>query len=708
MLDLNAVIDITTQYGFCHEETRDNICIFTFNSGPFINALIIPLTEKVETDSIKSEYSGAGYTCEVRLFPNEQSIESYLFKEIFNIDVLNKRNISRYEKFTKAKADLFDDSQYSYINPKYSIDRKSGTENVVSEIYDKLPSNRPTLFLVEAAAGFGKTCSAFELLRKISSSGGELIPLLSELSKNRQAKIFRYVLLDEIANSFQSISYPLVIKKIKEGKIPVVLDGFDELLHENKADEGYEQAESMLDTIGEFLTGQAKVILTTRKSVIFDGDEFNNWVTQHEDVFDIIRIEIDEPSIDDWLPPERLKELEYSEFKIKNISNPVLLSYLRSINSESFKQAINSSTEIVEKYFKTMLEREQFRQDLKMTVEEQQTILKVIAKDMLDHDYTSESRSYIIDLIENKELPLLTKIQSQYTNPKISIDELSNKLASHALLDRNTDDDKSIGFVNEFVLGHFCSEVLVRSEVCEDFIFETRFIQPTVLAYENSSKDKKQKLWDALNWSLEYEKIHNVITYSIILFNEVRINIIEDSVENLSFNNIVFGENQKIFKSSFVGCNFDKVEFNTKNIDEVTFINCKLYNCFITDPDNMPRNITFINCTVEPEMKSNIDEKFLSTPVEAEFRVDDEITLSDCDVFILSKFWPIGGGFYKHRAIKGLLTKNSQFSYNELVYSIDKLKKIDYLTIPTKRSFLELNQTYAVNIRRALDNAASK
>ena len=116
------------------------------------------------------------------------------------------------------------------------------------------------LFLIEAAAGFGKTCTAYELLLELVTKNIGKIPLFSELSRNRQAKIFRYVLLDEIDRSFPLLSSSLVRNEVRAGNVPVILDGFDELLHESTSNDqvNYEKTEPMLETITELLTDSAK------------------------------------------------------------------------------------------------------------------------------------------------------------------------------------------------------------------------------------------------------------------------------------------------------------------------------------------------------------------------------------------------------------------------------------------------------------------
>ena len=110
-----------------------------------------------------------------------------------------------------------------------------------------------------------------------------------------------------------------------------------------------------------------------------------------------------------------------------------------------------------------MLERERIRQDLRMIPEEQYQILKTIAKDMMNNNYTAEDKDYILSIIEAQNEDLIEKARLQYpAEERPKKDELLNKLAGHALLDRSTEDSQGIGFVNEFVLGNFCAEVIIE------------------------------------------------------------------------------------------------------------------------------------------------------------------------------------------------------------------------------------------------------
>lgn len=509
MLDAKELARIYKQYGFEESKSRDNgIHVFTFRSGHFHNADIIKINESGDEEKVFQEFKKSGYACKIRNYSSTKEVEKTLFKGFFSVEATKTRLKKEYDKHADSIAKIHSDTGvYFYINSKYTINDRLGEDDVINEIYSRLDLKKPTLFLIEAAAGFGKTCTAFELLKKIITESDEKIPLFTELSRNRQAKIFRYVLLDEIDRSFPLLSSTLVRSEIQNGNVPVILDGFDELLHQSKKDneqEGYDSTEPMLETIGELLKKSAKVILTTRRTAIFDGDEFHNWVEIHKEDFEIYRIRISEPTIQDWIQPDRLEELRNLSFPIERLNNPVLLSYIRCISRNEFKDAIQSPDSIVDKYFTSMLERERKRQDLRILPSQQYCILKHIAKDMLSKNYTSESREYLSNIIAEQFFELLDTTRKQYpSDERPTLDELVTKLAGHALLDRSADNEKGIGFVNEFVLGNFCSEIIIEEE-SKEWVGDNRFIEPSVISFLPRNEARKTELWESLRFVLEF------------------------------------------------------------------------------------------------------------------------------------------------------------------------------------------------------------
>ncbi|HFO8147377.1 TPA: NACHT domain-containing protein, partial [Escherichia coli] len=161
------------------------------------------------------------------------------------------------------------------------------------------------LILIEAPAGFGKTCTSYEILNSLISIDGAPIPFFTEFSRDRQAKVFSHVFVREVDRSFRTVKSDLVIDETKNGKIVLVLDGFDELLNDttsNKTNDiDFEKAQPMLETIGELLTKSAKVILTSRRAAIFDGEIFQEWKDKYRDNFDVVRYRLNSPEVRDWL-----------------------------------------------------------------------------------------------------------------------------------------------------------------------------------------------------------------------------------------------------------------------------------------------------------------------------------------------------------------------------------------------------------------------
>ena len=54
----------------------------------------------------------------------------------------------------------------------------------------------------------------------------------------------------------------------------------------------------MLTTIIELLKGDAKIIITSRKTAIFNSDEFLNSIYDSKNEFSLARFEIKEPKIE--------------------------------------------------------------------------------------------------------------------------------------------------------------------------------------------------------------------------------------------------------------------------------------------------------------------------------------------------------------------------------------------------------------------------
>lgn len=677
---------VYSRYGFEEKPSgNEGIYVYTLHSGHFHNADIISLKNHANEDGVFKQYKDSGFACKIRRYKSIEEVETALFKGFFTVESTKQRLMREYEKFTSSIISAYpEDAEYSYIKSKYFINEKAGERDVITEVISRLDEKRPILFLIEAAAGFGKTCTAFEIVKSILSKYGSKIPLFTELARNRGAKIFRYVLLDEIDRSFPSLSSKLVRAEIQNGNVPVILDGFDELLHRSEDNETYENSEPMLETIGELLSSNAKVILTTRRTAIFDGDEFHEWMENHGDDFEIIRIRINEPTVQDWLPSERLNSLHEKNFPIEKLSNPVLLSYLRFINNNIFEDTISTPDKIVDRYFNSMLERERVRQDLQLQAKDQYNILKCIAKDMTEKNYTAETRDYLVGVIQNNFLPLLEESRKLYVaEQRPTIDELLIKLVGHALLDRESDEKQGIGFVNEFVLGNFCADTILE-DANKEWIGDVRFIEPSILAYSSRSDEKKKNLWNALRFSLEFTEASEKIESTIILTKKLDIELKDLNIENITIPELTLGESLPIENCTFINCMFSGTILKEENIYSANFINCQFFDCVRTEFNNK-KIIHFLGC----QSNNGFIELFEKV---IEQNVIENNSATDEEVFVLEKFWPVGRqSFMKHRPIKAICSNIQKYTQENIFNAIESLKKKEILTIPAKASFLELN-----------------
>lgn len=693
--------EIYKQYGFelAKNYETDGVLVFTLKTGYFDNADIVPLSEQSDTGNAFRDFQALGFACTTRKIKSPEQAEAELFKGFFSVESILQRLETDYKKFTINIVKQYSDSAtYRYINAPYQINGRKGELNPTDEIISRLDSNKPTLFLIEAAAGFGKTCTAYELVHELIRIKDQL-PLFSELSRNRQAVIFRHILLDEIDNKFPTLSSRLVQSEMKNGRIITILDGFDELLRKSEEGQDFQNKEPMLETIGEFLTGKAKIVLTTRRTVLFEGDSFHDWVENHSDDFDIIRIKISEPRVNDWLPAPRLDSLNVIGIDIKKLANPVLLSYLRCIDDNDFRTATTESQILVEKYFNFMLVREMERQDLKISPVKQGLILKSIAEDMITFGYTSETREYIVDHIEKTSLSIIDEAIIQYpASQKPTREGISNKLASHALLDRSNSDPHKIGFVNEFAFGNYIGEVILSSsEFLND---DLRFIEPTAISYQPRSEAIKEKLWQKLKPSIEFISPSDLIEISSRLQGKIDLPLINGEAQNLTIEGTLIGE-ALIEHFVFNECTFSNCTFSPDNIKDTTFLNCKFFDNTVKKLKSKGV-IHVLGGYGNGDCISQLNQSNASESISSAVNRDD-IAMR----FVLEKFWPKGRDTisHKHRAIKGIIGNSGDLRPEEVYQAIDSLKKKGVLFEPMQPAFVEINFNELNSIKEILDRS---
>lgn len=651
-IDTDLLEKLYVSYGFEVNRSNGNLYYFVYTKSRYFGVDIIVLSNDVATktaaESVKDRYSKLGFAVNVKEINSNDDAEIELFKSFFSFESSIQRLKRKYDSFQKRQTRNLLGSSYEYIESPFELHNHVENEtNIFSVINHKLKSSNAELIIIEAAAGYGKTCTAYELVNIIAENSTCQTPIFTELSRNRGIKKFRYILLDEIDNEFPSLSSPLVIKEIKNGRIPIIIDGFDELLDkvdsDSPIDNSFEEVETMLDTIGNLLEFKSKIVLTTRKTAIFAGEDFETWLQKWENKFEVTRIALKEPRLKDWLGDNKYSLVKERNIPIQYLANPVILSFLKNLDFQLFSELMENPDKLVEQYFDRMLEREKERQNLRMTVDKQMEVFRNVVKMLLELDCTSEEKSFFKEIILDTNKKLLDYTRTLYpSDDRHSIDSLVDSLATHALLDRKGSNQSQIGFINDFVLGTLIGQIIeTATEEKIEKDYSAYMIELAVTSYRVQGQKKKGILWNKIQVNLAKFVNESIFAFDIYLKETTVRNYSELTIYDMSFYNIHF-KNYSISSSVFLNCLFKNCIFEPELFHGISFINCRFDNCIVNNDiyiDGKNENIT-IKCN--QENCSILIEKGLM--IEAE----SPSVVNDFEREILRKLWNISNSKGHH------------------------------------------------------------
>lgn len=592
---------------------RQDFLVFVLNSVAYPAVEIIPIgnvTEE-EVSRLKHDYAEMGHAVHIYKKEGLSNLEDYLFNLFFNVQQENKKTQRRYSRYINELMSIYGrtEGDYSYISIPYQLERDHNpvkiSSNLITSILNTINQDGAQFVIIEAAAGFGKTSTAYELLNEYIKQGTKNRPFLMELSKDRHANSFRYLLLSQIDQNFDiTLKSEIVIQNIKNGRIPLIIDGFDELLSKD-LDKGltnarFEDVETMLSTIGDLLTKDAKVILTTRKTAIFSGESFYDWSIDRrkKSPFSISIYQLEDPSINDWITRQELEKQNVKEQDLCHIANPVLLAYLR------YCSPIFQDTEhLIEQYFEFMLKRERTRQDIPLSNKEQLEIYQKLSTYFSGFDITADRRTEVRDIIGVYATPYLKK----YTQDINEIKNYINALTNHALLDRKGD---KVGFLNDFILGYLLMESFINyknDKDIRDFILETpfSFIDKSLTVAKSRSEERQERFWVALcgHQNITIEQVTRV---DLVLRKKTLHTASSLTFASDRFHNYTIGtEDGPLKKCTFASMEFTSCTFNLHLMEGCCFIHCNFIKCMFSNEERA--NVQFWDCTFDKEYE-NIEE----------------------------------------------------------------------------------------------------
>lgn len=596
-------------YGYEIMEETSSFIVFAVKHSlyPGVDIVLLqPMKEDVLL-KLQNNYSSQRFAVRVCNYNELDSIEEFLFDWFFQVKATNKSIGARYKEYSKAVLESYglekgNNKPYAYIESPYTIENNIiettyGQKNdLINAICRDIESQGPTLIIVEAAAGFGKTSTALELLKRYELVEHGIRPFYMELAKDRQAATFRYLLLSQMHREFNVLLGDDIVNfNIRNGRIPLIVDGFDELLSEDldmgNTQKAKRRGETMLSTIADYLVDNAKIVLTTRKTAILSGQDFIDWYTkrlQNENVR-VVRYSLEQPNVNDWLQPWQLRELPE---ELYNILNPVLLGYLHYLSDEDYRKEC-SSAEIIKSYINKLLTREITRQALTLSVEDQKLIFERLASAFAYDDILSDSR---ISIKENILLMSGDIISHHITVSKDS-NSIVNTLVNHAVLDRKG--NNNIGFINDFVLGVFLGLSLLneRSEDLKSFYkqMSPNFIDKVLLAMSLADENSRDLVWIQLNENCINNKGAIKLQADLMLQRRSMTNYKDEIFDGNSYYKVKIGS----VDSTFENCHFANITFKDSEINLDFFKNCEFINCKFNNTiiDFTSPNSDFIQCS---------------------------------------------------------------------------------------------------------------
>lgn len=665
------------RYGFEAKPSPKGLRVYTMRRGYFHNADIVDIggANDQELSRTRREFEAAGYACTIRRYASISAAERGLFEGFFDVETTSTRLREKHRAFVASQTQLLG-SDYSYVNCPYSIGGQTGQALLVPMVVEGLRGDGARMVIVEAAAGFGKTCTAYEVLRSFLDVG--VAPIFSELSRNRQASIFRYVLLDEIDRNYPALQSDLVISEIRRGTLPLIVDGFDELLRSETGDSSrkdFEDSESMLDTISELLEENAKVLLTTRRTALFTGDEFQEWLGSRNASFQVLRIVLHPPSVLDWLGAHRLRELETVGIPVLQLANPVLLAFLRSIDDEMFSECCQTQGKVIEKYFRSLLDREQERQALRMDADTQLMVFRKLAQAMMDLDINSECRDFIAHLIKETSANEIEQSRRAYpSSERPTSEQLADKLSSHALLDRVGRESESVGFVNDFVAGSLMGDVICE-DASDNWIGTEATIDLATTAYAARSDDDRRALACKLEYSMQALTPSEQLQVDLRLHGRPVRKYEDATFDSFTLRDLNIGGSAVFERCTFVRCDFHRVTFDPSTLPAAGFVECNFYGCTIA-PDLAPRNGRWQRaCSATP------DDSFLKQ-LTAHSTAPPEDDATDYQQAVLRQFWQQGKPYAQPRLrVRTLYRGFPNNQYQEVQNAIDELRSDGLLEV---------------------------
>ncbi|MCL2357980.1 MAG: hypothetical protein FWC70_12650 [Defluviitaleaceae bacterium] len=701
-----SVTELYRLYGFTVDTQLDDAIAFILEGNYFNNVEIVHFSDDdTNAGVLKCQYEEIDYSAQIVAFESVEGTHKRLYNRRFQVKAANAKLLDEHARFCAQQSRGYD---YEYINCEYLMDNERKHDNLADRLAEMLTDDvdRSRLIILEAAAGYGKTCTSLEVVSRIIQTRPEKAPMLAELSKNRKAALFKYVLMDVIDRQFSHLKSDVVISEIKMGRVPLIIDGFDELLSKSRlhgigdSPDDIEDAQTMLDTIAEYLQkgSRARVLLTTRGSSFASGDIFDSFAEGR--LADCLpsRVQLLPPGITDWLSYDRVDALRASNIDIECLSSPVLLAMLRNEPVCDFGRKYTNIDDILNQYLDVLLEREMKRQSIPINKREQREIMEKLAAMMVCFDIASEDSDFIQEMLRdiitqdkmNDYLERYQRTTAEDIEQQRTEDELIAALSHHALLDRAVFHDNKVGFVNDFMFGVMISDAVINRNLSADEV-SGKFLDYALSASSNRSDVHRNSLAAGLAELIDQLPAEQQLLVDICLMRRLTRNYKEEFWDGVNFlRNFVTDGTYVFTECVFLNCIFVGIEINPNSFSSCHFYNCRFCDINVTAKTEYDCGLIFTGCNGHEDFAAASE----GTAIDNDFAVDYR-------KIVLEQYWPPGRqNATTRKAPRTLLRGVAHSNQRGVAKAIEKLKRDEILFEGIYT--LELNTGKMVEIREIL------
>ncbi|AYF77193.1 NACHT domain-containing protein [Nocardia yunnanensis] len=179
------------------------------------------------------------------------------FQGLADLDGYRRKQVARLREDPIYPAELYVPQRFRMLAPQ----GREVQNDLVAELLRLVTADEGRFVLLLGDFGLGKTFALRELTRRLTESGGDLIPILIELRNLDRAGSLDTLLAAHLAGNGESrIDLRALRYMLAQGRVVLLFDGFDEQLTRLN----YDSAAEHMATLLQAAAGRAKVVVAGR------------------------------------------------------------------------------------------------------------------------------------------------------------------------------------------------------------------------------------------------------------------------------------------------------------------------------------------------------------------------------------------------------------------------------------------------------------